>query len=126
MTKKKLAPREYVYVASMLFGMSFTCLLYLTIGPFFAIPHCATTSFTVGLEQILPEGGNLQLYLLLFSAIFFAAALFFSLRPGKLLTDVGKILTPFFLLFLGVLVIAALLGFAIGLAIHLARGRKTA
>ena len=25
----------------------FTCLLYLTIGPFFAIPRCATTSFTV-------------------------------------------------------------------------------
>ena len=34
------------------YGMFFTCLLYLTIGPFFAIPRCATTSFTVGLEQI--------------------------------------------------------------------------
>ena len=40
----------------------FTCLLYLTIGPFFAIPRCAATSFTVGLEQILPEGGNVRLY----------------------------------------------------------------
>ena len=34
------------------YGMFFTCLLYLTIGPFFAIPRCATTSFTVGLEHI--------------------------------------------------------------------------
>ena len=37
------------------YAMFFTCLLYLTIGPFFAIPRCATTSFTVGLEQIFPN-----------------------------------------------------------------------
>ena len=37
------------------YGIFFTCLLYLTIGPFFAIPRCATTSFTVGLEHLLPE-----------------------------------------------------------------------
>ena len=33
------------------YAFFFTCALYLTIGPFFAIPRCATTSFTVGLEQ---------------------------------------------------------------------------
>ena len=65
------------------YSMFFTCLLYLTIGPFFAIPRCATTSFTVGLEQVLPAG-NTKLYLLIFSAVFFAFALFFSLRPGKI------------------------------------------
>ena len=27
------------------YGYFFTCLLYLTIGPFFAIPRCATTSW---------------------------------------------------------------------------------
>ena len=48
------------------YGMFFTCALYLTIGPFFAIPRCATTSYTVGLEQILPEG-HAKLFLLLFS-----------------------------------------------------------
>ena len=32
------------------YGVFFTCLLYLTIGPFFAIPRCATVSFTVGIE----------------------------------------------------------------------------
>ena len=86
----------------------FTCLLYLTIGPFFAIPRCATVSFTVGLEQILPQNGNMQLYLLLFTVAFFIAALLFSLFPGKILTWVGKILNPFFLLFLGILIIVAL------------------
>lgn len=91
------------------YGMFFTCLLYLTIGPFFAIPRCATVSFTVGLEQILPQGGKGAVYLLIFSGIFFAAALFFSLRPGKILTWIGKILNPCFLIFLGILVIVALL-----------------
>ena len=86
----------------------FTCLLYLTIGPFFAIPRCATVSFTVGLEQILPQNGNMQLYLLLFTVAFFIAALLFSLFPGKILTWVGKFLNPFFLLFLGILIIVAL------------------
>ena len=38
------------------YGYFFTCALYLTIGPFFAIPRCATTSFTVGIEQIIPQG----------------------------------------------------------------------
>ena len=40
------------------YAMFFTCALYLTIGPFFAIPRCATTSFTVGLEQVLPQNGH--------------------------------------------------------------------
>lgn len=90
------------------YGLFFTCLLYLTIGPFFAIPRCATVSFTVGLEQLLPQGANAQLYLLLFSLAFFTAALLFSLYPGKILTWIGKILNPFFLLFLGVLIAVAL------------------
>lgn len=90
------------------FGLFFTCLLYLTIGPFFAIPRCASTAFTVGLEQLLPAEGPAWLFLLLFSLLFFGAALFFSLRPGKILTWIGKILNPFFLLFLGILVVVAL------------------
>ena len=87
----------------------FPCLLYLTIGPFFAIPRCATTAFTVGIEQAVPQAAEqLRLWLLVFSAVFFAAALLFSLFPGKILTWVGKILNPFFLLFLGILIIVAL------------------
>lgn len=91
------------------FSLLFTCALYLTIGPFFAIPRCATTSFTVGISHILPSGSNETLFLLIFSTIFFALALYFSLFPGKILTYVGKILNPCFLLFLAILVIVALL-----------------
>ena len=89
------------------YGLFFTCLLYLTIGPFFAIPRCATVSYTVGIQRMLPETGQ-TLALAVFSLVFFAAVLFFSLRPGEILTWVGKVLNPLFLAFLAVLVLRAL------------------
>ena len=91
------------------YAFFFTCALYLTIGPFFAIPRCATTSFTVGLEQILPHDDKSWLYLLLFSLLFFAVTLVLSLRPGKILTYVGKVLTPCFLVFLAIMVLVTIL-----------------
>ena len=89
------------------YGLFFTCALYLTIGPLFAIPRCATVSYTVGIEALLP-GVPAQLALAVFSGVFFLAVLFFALRPGEILTWVGKVLTPLFLLFLGVLMVRAL------------------
>ena len=90
------------------YGIFFTCLLYLTIGPLFAIPRCATVSFTTGVAPMLLDPSKEWLALLIFSAIFFAFVLFFSLRPGKITVWIGKIINPIFLLFLAVLVIAAL------------------
>ncbi len=90
------------------YSVFFTCALYLTIGPCFAIPRCATVPFTVGIEPLFGGNGNAQIMLAVFSLIFFIAVLAFSLFPGKILTWVGKILNPIFLIFLGVLVIAAL------------------
>ena len=90
------------------YGIFFTCLLYLTIGPLFAIPRCATVSFTTGVTPMLGDGSKEWLALLIFSAIFFAFVLIFSLRPGKITLWIGKIINPIFLLFLAVLVIAAL------------------
>ena len=66
------------------YSIFFTCALYLTIGPFFAIPRCASTSFTVGIEPLLGENVNATVLLAAFSCVFFAAVLFFSLRPGKI------------------------------------------
>ena len=81
-------------------------MLYLTIGPFFAIPRCATTSFTTGIQPMVGE--NAQLALLIFSAIFFALVLVFSLRPAGITVWIGKIINPLFLVFLAILVFAAL------------------
>ena len=91
------------------YGLFFTCALYLTIGPLFAIPRCATVSYTVGIEGLLPGQGD-PLWLAGFSFLFFAAVLFFSLRPGEIMTWIGKVLNPLFLAFLAVLVLRALSG----------------
>ena len=91
------------------YGYFFTCLLYLTIGPFFAIPRCATTSFTTGIAPMLGGGASQTVALLLFSFVFYALVLFFALRPGKITIWIGKIINPVFLVFLAVLVFTALL-----------------
>lgn len=90
------------------YALVFTCALYLTIGPLFAIPRCATTSFTVGIEQFLSVEEHQTIGLLIFTIVFFGLCLYFSLRPGKILTYVGKILNPAFLVFLGILLIVGL------------------
>ena len=90
------------------YGLFFTCVLYLTIGPFFAIPRCASVSYTVGIERILP-GAEQSVGLAVFSLLFFALVLFFSLRPGEILTWIGKVLNPLFLLLMAVLIVRALI-----------------
>ncbi len=90
------------------YGYFFTVLLYLTIGPCFAIPRCATVSFSTGVFPLFGEGANEKLLLFIFSAIFFAAVLAASLFPGKITVWIGKIINPLFLIFLLILVIAAL------------------
>ncbi len=89
------------------YGIVFTCILYLTIGPFFAIPRCATTSFTTGVAPMLGDTPQ-PAALLLFSLLFFAAVLFFSLRPAGITVWIGKIINPLFLIFLAILVVSAL------------------
>ena len=96
----------------------FTCLLYLTIGPFFAIPRCATTSFTTGIVPLIGDRIPETAALWVFSLIFFGLVLFFSLRPGNITLWIGKIINPVFLVFLAILLISALLhpGGAVALA----------
>ncbi len=89
------------------YGYFFTCLLYLAIGPLFAIPRTATVSFSVGIQPVI-HADNTSIALCVFSAVFFIIVLFFSLRPSGIMTWIGKILNPLFLLFLALLAITAL------------------
>ena len=89
------------------YAFFFTCALYLTIGPLFAIPRCGATSFAVGFAPL--SGEHKTLFQLIFTLLFFAAVLIFSLRPSKITDTVGKWLNPIFLLLLSVLVFAVLL-----------------
>ncbi|MEK4138729.1 branched-chain amino acid transport system II carrier protein [Kurthia sp. FSL E2-0154] len=89
-----------------LFGLVFSVVLYLTIGPFFAIPRTATVSFTVGLEPFL-NPDQVSLFLGIFSFVFFLVVYYFSLNPAKVMDYIGKYLTPAFLVFLFILIIVS-------------------
>ena len=80
----------------------FTILLYLVIGPFFALPRLATTSYEIGIAPHVPEGSG-PFVLALFSIAFFLLAWFYSRKPSKLVVYVGKVLNPIFLVTLGIL-----------------------
>ena len=87
------------------YSLIFTCILYLTIGPLFAIPRCATTSFTTGIAPLW----NSPYALLIFSFIFFLIAGILSLKPGKITLYIGRIINPVFLAFYSILLFCALL-----------------
>ena len=88
------------------YAIIFTVLLYLVIGPFFALPRLATTSFEIGLVPFVSQ--DLQAPLLaVFSLLFFGAAWWFSRKPSKILDYVGKFLNPLFLVLLGLLLVFA-------------------
>jgi len=88
-----------------IYGYIMTILLYLTIGPFFALPRTGTVSFEIGFAPYIAAEYH-ALGLACFTILFFLAALFFSMKPSKILVWVGKILNPLFLIFLAILVIA--------------------
>ncbi|WP_082233098.1 branched-chain amino acid transport system II carrier protein [Halobacillus massiliensis] len=90
-----------------LFGLTFSVALYLTIGPFFAIPRTATVPFEVGFQPFI-SSTNIGLWLGIFSFIYFAIVYYFSLNSAKIMDYIGKYLTPTFLGFLFILVIVTL------------------
>ncbi|MFJ7666980.1 branched-chain amino acid transport system II carrier protein [Lysinibacillus sp. NPDC097195] len=90
-----------------LFGVIFSLALYLTIGPFFAIPRTATVPFVVGFEPYI-NADHATMLLALFSFVFFAIVYYFSLNPAKIMDYIGKVLTPAFLVVLFILIIISI------------------
>ena len=88
------------------FGYFFTILLYLTIGPLFALPRTATVPFEVGVTPFI-KGQSTAPFLFIFSLIFFVIAFLLALNPGKIMDWIGKILNPIFLVCLALLMMMA-------------------
>lgn len=88
------------------YGIFFTVALYLTIGPFFAIPRTNTVAYEIGIVPFL-ENQTSYLPLFLFTVVFFGVTLFFSLKSSKIVDIVGKMLTPILLIVIAILIIAA-------------------
>jgi len=89
-----------------IYGIFFTVALYLTIGPFFAIPRTNTVAYEIGIVPFL-ENQTSYLPLFLFTIVFFGVTLFFSLKSSKIVDIVGKMLTPILLIVIAILIIAA-------------------
>lgn len=89
------------------FALVFMILIHLTIGPLFGTPRTASISFKVGIEPMLPQN-MAQIGLLIFSTIFFVCAFVVAYEESNILTSIGKVLNPLFLL---LLFIVFLMGF---------------
>ena len=90
------------------FGILFTLVLYLSIGPAFAIPRTGTVSYEIAVRPFLPEGmpDGAQM---IFLAIFFLITLWLSINPKKLVGRIGGVLTPILLTVIVLLIVKSLI-----------------
>lgn len=73
--------------------------LILVIGPLFAIPRTAATTFELGIHPIFPSiSQNVSVI------FYFAIVLAFVLKPSSIIDNIGKILTPALLLMLSIII----------------------
>ena len=87
-------------------GLIYTVVLYLSLGPLFALPRTGSVSYEIGVKPFLSENAGF-LPLLIFTVIYFAIACLLSINPSKIMDIVGKILTPILLIFIAILIIVA-------------------
>lgn len=92
------------------FGIIFTLLVYLAIGPFFGIPRTATVAFEIGTAPFLPTAFTESFWsLTVFTIIFFTVTVLFAMNPTKLVDRIGKVLTPLLILVIGLLAVKSFL-----------------
>lgn len=77
------------------FGVIFTSVVYLSIGPLFAIPRTGAVTYEIGIAPYLSDAqADSWVPLFISSFIYFAISLYLALNPTKLVDRIGKILTP--------------------------------
>ncbi len=86
------------------FAMVLTTVMILAIGPLLAIPRTCATTYELGMQPLVPWMNSWA-----FSALYFAAVLFFALNPLSVVDRIGKILTPLLLASLFIIIIAGIL-----------------
>ncbi len=86
------------------YGVFYSVVSYMAIGPCFAAPRTGTVSFEIAIKPFL-DGSSAELSLPIFLAIFFAISFWLSASPNKLVDRIGKILTPAMLVVILVLII---------------------
>lgn len=106
-----LAGGDYVPLlrekTSPIFAEVLLIILYLIIGPLFAMPRTGAVSFEIGIRPFL-GAENIGHWQFIYTAIFFAASYYLALNPSKILDHVGRMLTPALLIVLLILFARAL------------------
>lgn len=92
----------------LVFGMVFIVLLYLTIGPLFAIPRAANMPFDIALRSNI-QADSVGVWLFFYSALYFALNFYLCLNPSKIVDMLGRYLTPILLLLIALLFGAGLI-----------------
>ena len=93
------------------FAIVFTLLIYLSIGPGLGIPRAGSVPFEMAIAPYLKENSNLNIWMLVYTTIFFIIVLWLCLNPGKLVKRIGTFLTPSLLILIVVLFFTFLLKF---------------
>ena len=110
-----LNPKGYIHEISRKiapwFAIVYLVALYLSIGPFFAIPRTATVSYEVGIAPLLGNSSG-KLSLFVFTLVYFCLAYLIALHPSKILDSIGRILTPVFAILIVVLVVLGTLKYS--------------
>lgn len=86
--------------AGNIVGVAIGTLMLLCIGPFFAIPRTAATTFEIGIKPLMGSVSPV-----IFAIIFFIVVFVLTIRPSKVVDIVGAFLTPALLICLAVLII---------------------
>lgn len=86
------------------FGLFFTVLSFITIGPAFATPRTGSVSYEIAVRPFLANGGS-DLSMIGFLVLFFVISFWLSASPQKLVDRIGKILTPSLLIAIVILII---------------------
>jgi branched-chain amino acid:cation transporter, LIVCS family len=85
------------------FSTVFMVVIYLSIGPFLAIPRNANVAFEMGVMPFANQSWNSTLVLLIYSVVFFLLVYVVSLNPSKMEKYMGRWITPVLLLAMVVL-----------------------
>ncbi|SDD83284.1 branched-chain amino acid:cation transporter, LIVCS family [Paenibacillus sp. UNCCL117] len=90
------------------FAFGYTTLLYLTIGPLFAMPRTGSVAYEIGIKPYI-EAGYGPLGLAISTVLFFGVTLLLAINPAKMVDIVGRILTPLLITCIALLAIASLM-----------------
>lgn len=91
------------------FSIVFLIVIYLTIGPLFAIPRTASTSFEMTVTPIAHTNSSLALFI--FTVIYFLIVLYLCINPTKMVDRIGSLLTPLLLITILAMIIKGFIDF---------------